>query len=163
MTTAMAVFVMVWLTCEPEGSSSDSGSICFVWLARSSLRSCASAALSPRLAAASFSRMRSVRFLASVGSKTPDASISENNSVTSSGVKGFFSAIYFLSYQSVELVRTRTFELHSIVTGIGAATGEKLLVRTTFHNATMLDGRNLVGMFNGRETVGDDDRGATAR
>jgi len=32
----------------------------------------------------------------------------------------------FLSYQSVELVRTRTFELHSIVTGIGAATGEKL-------------------------------------
>ena len=39
MTTAIAVFVMVWLTCEPEGSSSDSGSICFAWLARSSLRS----------------------------------------------------------------------------------------------------------------------------
>ena len=33
MTTAMAVFVMVWLTCEPEGSSSDSGSTCFAWLA----------------------------------------------------------------------------------------------------------------------------------
>ena len=63
----------------------------------------------------------------------------------------------------VELVRTRTFELHSIVTGIGAAAGEKLLVRTTFHNATMLDGRNLVSMLNSRETVGDDDRGATAR
>ena len=66
------------------------------------------------------------------------------------------SAINFLSYQSVELVRTRTFELHSIVTGIGAATGEKLLVRATFHNATMLNGRNLIGMLNGRKTVGND-------
>ena len=60
-------------------------------------------------------------------------------------------------------MRTRTFELHSIVTGISAATGEKLLVRATFHNATMLNGRNLVGMLNGRETVSDDDRGAATR
>ena len=68
----------------------------------------------------------------------------------------------FLSYQSVELVRTRTCELHSIVSGISAATGEKLLVRATFHNATMLNGRNLVSMLNSRETVGDDDRGTAA-
>ena len=60
-------------------------------------------------------------------------------------------------------MRTRTFELHSIVTGIGAAAGEKLLVRATFHNATMLDGRNFIGMFNGREAMGNDDRGAAAR
>ena len=55
-------------------------------------------------------------------------------------------------------MRTRTFELHSIVTGIGAATGEKLLVRATLHNATMLNGRNLIGMLNGRKTVGDNNR-----
>ena len=52
-------------------------------------------------------------------------------------------------------MRTRTFELHSIVTGIGAATSEKLLVRATFHNATMLNGRDFVGMLNGRQAMGD--------
>ena len=40
-------------------------------------------------------------------------------------------------------MRTRTFELHSIVTGIGAATGEKLLVRATLHNADQIAALDL--------------------
>ena len=35
-------------------------------------------------------------------------------------------------------------------------------MRATFHNATMLNGRNLVSMLNGRKTVGDDDCGTAA-